>query len=74
MNFQAFLDHSETAVTIAKDGNAIYVNKAFLQMYKFESSEEILNKSLMQIVAPSSLSLVTERIEKRKKGENLNFS
>ena len=74
MNFQAFLDHSETAVTIAKDGNAIYVNKAFLQMYKFESSEEILNKSLMQIVAPSSLSLVTERIEKRKKGENLEFS
>ena len=69
-NFRHSLDDSPLGVRISTiEGETIYANRAILDIYGYDSIEELKNTSLKERYTPESYAECQERKEKRLKGE-----
>jgi len=69
-NFRRSLDESPLGVRIATiDGKTIYANKAILDIYGYDTIEELQNTPLKERYTPESYAGYLERIQKRLRGE-----
>ena len=69
-NFRHSLDESPLGVRISDiDGETIYANRAILDIYGYDSLEELKNKSVKERYTPESYAQWTERKKKRLTGE-----
>jgi len=69
-NFRRSLDESPLGVRIATiDGKTIYANKAILDIYGYDTIEELQNTPLKERYTPESYAGYLERIQKRLHGE-----
>jgi len=69
-NFHRSLDESPLGVRIATvDGETLYANRAILDIYGYETLEELQTKSVQERYTPESYRQWQERKRKRKNGE-----
>jgi len=71
-NFRRSISESTLGIRIVSvDGKTIYANKAFLDIYEFNSLEEFTNTPAINRYTPESYALHQERKEKRKNGHDV---
>ena len=69
-NFRHSLDNSPLGVRIAtKEGNTIYANKTLLDIYGYDSLEELQNTPLKNRYTPESYAEALKRKNQRKHGD-----
>lgn len=68
-NFRCSLDDSPLGIRISNiDGETIYANRAILEMYGYDSIDELKNTPLPERYTPESYAKWRTRMEKRRQG------
>ncbi len=78
-NYRNLLDNSPVAYLIHDRGVCIYVNQAFLKLFKIKSKEEVNGKFLLDFMPVHERKMAMERLErlyqhKQRGGHTLNLS
>ncbi len=63
-NYRNLLDNSPVAYLIHDMGVCVYVNNAFLQLFKIEHSEEVHGKFLLDFLPPHERKVAIERLQR----------
>ncbi|MBI5495453.1 MAG: PAS domain S-box protein [Deltaproteobacteria bacterium] len=61
-NYQALIEHSPDAVVVHRQGRFVYVNPACLRYLGYQRAEDLLGRSVAEVVHPDDRSLVAERM------------
>lgn len=69
--YKTLLDLSEDAIALHSNGIVEYVNKAAIRQFKAIDESELVGINVMSLVHPDSKDLITTRIEKMAKGEEV---
>ena len=67
--YRTVVEHSKDGIAIIGGGVHIYVNRRFLDMFGYESAEEVLDKPHSATVHPDDLEWVTGINQRRQAGE-----
>lgn len=67
--FRGLIEKAPVAISISRDGRTIYVNHKYLELYGFQSIDELIGQPIFDQWAPESRELVRERAQKRARGE-----
>ena len=71
---RAMFEASRDAISISKEGVQVLANPAFLQLYGYQSLNQIVGTSVLMHVAPSHHAQITDLIQRRARGESVpNF-
>ncbi len=68
--YRTLLNNIQDAIFIIKDGKVKYANKVFSKIVDY-SEEELIGKSIEELVAPEDLAMVSDRYIRRMKGEQV---
>lgn len=68
--YRTLLENIQDAIFIMKDGKVRYANDVFARMLNY-TIEELIGKGIEEIVAPEDLARVSNRYERRMKGEHV---
>jgi PAS domain S-box-containing protein len=66
---RAVLDGSRDAIAVSKDGIRIFANPAFVTLLGYDSADEVIDKPVLDLIAPESRDFVAELARKRMRGE-----
>jgi two-component system, cell cycle sensor histidine kinase and response regulator CckA len=66
---RAILDGSRDAIGVSKEGAHAFANPAYVSLFGYESSEELLSVPVIDLIAPESRAFVTEIVKRRSRGE-----
>ena len=66
--FRTLIEKAPIAIGIARQGLSLYVNARYLEMYGFESVDEVRGRSIVEQWAPRSRAQVEELIRRRSLG------
>lgn len=69
--YRSILDESRDAVFVLTGYTVQYVNESVMELLGYDTREELLNMSPIEMIAPEDRELVTERIDARRRGENI---
>jgi PAS domain S-box-containing protein len=67
--YRIAIENSNDGVVIVRDDGYLYVNQRFLDMFGYDSREEVMGKPLTINVDPDARELVSTTYKKRQKGE-----
>jgi two-component system cell cycle sensor histidine kinase/response regulator CckA len=67
--YRVAIEHSNDGVTLLREDQHIYVNRRFLEILGYDSSEEIIGKTHSVVVHPDDLLMVMEYNRRRQRGE-----
>jgi len=68
--YQQLVEALPIATLAIRDGCVIYANQECARVFGFQSPEEMIGLSAMDLVAPESQQLITERIKRFEKGQD----
>ncbi len=68
--YSTLVNSIQDAIFIIKDGKVKYANKVFSKIVDY-SEEELIGKSIEELVAPEDLAMVSDRYIRRMKGEQV---
>jgi PAS domain S-box-containing protein len=63
--FRAIFENSKDAIGISYNGISVMLNKAYLDMFGYENSNELVGKSLLENISPKEHDRIKEYISKR---------
>lgn len=63
--FRAVFENSFDAIGVSKNGINIFINKAYIKLFGFESEKDINGKPAINLIAPSQRQFVNEIIDRR---------
>jgi len=66
--FRAIFDTSQEAIGVSKSGVHTMVNPAYLALFGYTSSSELLGKPILPLIAPEAQARVLEYVRKRASG------
>lgn len=69
--YKTLLDLSEDAIALHSNGIVEYVNKAAIRQFKAKDESELVGINVLSLAHPDSKDLITTRIEKMAKGEEV---
>jgi PAS domain S-box-containing protein len=69
LRYRTAMDNSYDGIAIMKDGHLMYANKRYLDIYGYESIEEIEQVGVYNIIHPDDAQKVIERSQARVRGE-----
>ena len=69
--FRILFEDSPVGISIAREGIAIYANRAYLSMFGYADVEEVQGVSLITNIAPEERPSIAERIRLRDLGETV---
>ena len=68
--FRAIIEQSISGIYVADENQRfIYVNPRMAEIFGYADNEELVNKPIVDVVAPQSRSLVTEAMQRRLEGK-----
>ena len=67
--FRTLIERSPVAISISRSGKHIYANRKFLDLYGFQSVDELVGKMVSDQWALECREMVAERAQKRARGE-----
>ena len=62
LTFRAFVERSADGVALHRDDKLVYANPALRRMLGYETLEELVGRSIIELVHPADRAVVTERI------------
>jgi len=69
--FRTLIEKSPVAISISRAGRTIYVNQKFLELYGYQSVEELAGRPIGDDLAPEFREMVMERAQRRARGETV---
>ena len=66
---RAILDNSRDAIAVSKRGIRTFVNPAYVSLFGYESTDELIGKPITDVVAPESREFMAEVLRKHAAGE-----
>jgi PAS domain S-box-containing protein len=69
--FRAIFENSVDAIGVAKDGLHINVNPAHLKLFGYSSIEEVIGKSILDVIAPNERTNIMENMKRRVEGKEV---
>jgi len=69
--YRTAIEHCNDGVALVKGGRHIYVNQKFLEIFGYDTPEEVIGKTHSVTVHPDDLEMVVERNRKRERGESV---
>lgn len=69
--YRVTIENSNDGIVILKGYMLTYANRQYIKMFEFDSSEEIVGKSIISTFHPDDLERVTDIINKRQRGEQV---
>ncbi|NVN95588.1 MAG: PAS domain S-box protein [Bacteroidetes bacterium] len=69
--FRAILENSQDAIGVSKNGNLIFSNSEYLNLYGYNSSDELIGKPTLDQIAPQEKAKVSEITINRENGKNV---
>jgi PAS domain S-box-containing protein len=66
---RAILEGSRDAIVVSRDRIRVFVNPAYVSLLGFDSADELIGKSILDLVAPESVGFVTEIWKKDAAGK-----
>jgi PAS domain S-box-containing protein len=70
IKFRAIFENSIDAIGVTKDGIPLFVNPAYLSLFGYTSSTELVGTSIQNLVAPAERERVMEYTRKRARKED----
>jgi len=67
--FRTLIERAPVAINISRTGKTVYINKKFLDLYGFQSIDELVGQSVTDHCAPEFRERLQERAERRARGE-----
>lgn len=67
--FRAVFENSLDAIGVAKQGCHAFVNPAYLALFGYGSSEELVGRSILDLIAPSEREQIAKKVRRRAAGE-----
>ncbi len=67
--YRTLIEHSNDGIVIVEGDRNRYVNIRFVEMFGYETAEDVVGKSVLLVVHPDDLEKVTTINTKRQKGE-----
>ena len=67
--FRTLIERSPVAISISRGGRTIYVNQKYLDLYGFQSGDELVGQPLADQWAPEFRAMIMERAQRRSRGE-----
>ena len=71
LQFRGVFDNSVDAIGVSKSGRHVMANPAYLQMFGYERSEQLLPLPIFQMLAPAERDRIQEFVRQRAAGENV---
>ena len=69
VRFRTFIEKSPVAISISRAGKTIYVNQKYLNLYGFQSIDELAGQPVADQWAPEFRETIMERAQRRARGE-----
>ena len=63
--FRTLTEQAPIAISMARDGRVIYSNPTYLQIFGFDGTDDLYNRSYLELYAPQCREEVRERAERR---------
>ena len=70
--YRKLVENSIEGIGISKGNQILFANRPLLEMFGYDSMEEFLKTPLVGLVAPESMGMIEERLNKRRRGEPLS--
>lgn len=74
IQLRAILENSLDPIAVSRAGIHQYVNPAYLRMFGYRSTDELVGKSVLQVIAEDERQSIERRIELRAQGEPVENS
>jgi len=69
LRYRVLLDEAPIGIVVHVDGKIVFANPASLKMFGEEKAEDVIGTSIFDVIHPSGIAKVEERIKKWKAGE-----
>jgi len=69
--YRKAIEHSNDGVALVRGGRHVYVNQKFLEIFGYDTTEEVIGKNHSITVHPDDLEMVVERNRARERGESV---
>jgi PAS domain S-box-containing protein len=66
--FRTLFEKAVDAIAVSRDGFHVFVNPAYVQLYRYDSVDDLIGRPVLEVVAPASRGQVAERIALRARG------
>ncbi len=66
--FRAVVDNSADAIGVSKQGIHEFVNPAYLEMFGYQHTQELIGKSILPLIAPHQRERIIKKISDRTEG------
>src|SRR5688572_5534689 len=66
--FRTLFEKAVDAIAVSRDGFHVFVNPAYVELYRYDTVDDLIGRPVLEVVAPSSRHQVAERIELRAQG------
>ena len=71
LKFRSIFDHSVDAIGVSRTGIHIMANPAYLRMFGYASFDQLANKSILDVIAPSHRPQILDYVRRRAGGEKI---
>ena len=71
LKFRSIFDHSVDAIGVSKTGVHVMVNPAYLRIFGYESADQLVGKSILDLIAPSHRPQILNYVRQRAAGEEI---
>jgi PAS domain S-box-containing protein len=71
LQFHSIFDNSIDAIGVSKNGVHIVVNSAYLTLFRYDNAEQLVDTSVLDLVAPSERAKIQSYILRRFAGESV---
>lgn len=67
--YRVAIEHSNDGVAIMREDRHIYVNRKFLEIFGYDSPDEVIGRALSLVVHPDDLAMVAKHNRGRQRGD-----
>jgi PAS domain S-box-containing protein len=69
--FRTLFEKSPDAIGVSRQGLHVFVNPAYVELFGYQSADELLGKPVLAVIAPCARDEIAERIKRRAQGEDV---
>ena len=68
--YQAVFENSRDAIGLSQAGKHVFVNPAYCKMFGYQSNQELVGRSILDLIAPCQRSQIQKYVKMRETGED----
>jgi len=69
LKFRSIFDNSVDAIGVSKAGIHVMVNPAYLKMFGYDTADQLVGKSILDLIVPSERAHILDYVRRRARGE-----